>query len=257
MYVYVAVCSCLRMRCLARDSQLSLYLHEPRQDVPRFPPKDAWCGLLCSDGVRWLGQNSYQYRQALQSNDGNTLTRVSIILHFFFFPFVSCGDAVNPLPFTISLYIEHHAYFVSHDYFPPQNNPTLSCSHKLDRSRVLMVGDRQDTDVAFANACSVRSLLVFTGVTHEHEFKDHHDLRTTSDPAKLLPFLMTPAALTTPQTVHSSGALLTPTTDEMLTPLFVAPSVNALAPEIEAKYSNAVAEMVAKPAPSNVILSKL
>ena len=43
---------------------------------------------------------------------------------------------------------------------------------KCDPSRVMMVGDRLDTDIAFANKAGVSSCLVLSGCTSEEEVKD-------------------------------------------------------------------------------------
>ena len=42
---------------------------------------------------------------------------------------------------------------------------TVLTARRLDASRTLMVGDRLDTDVLWANASGVSSLLVLTGVS--------------------------------------------------------------------------------------------
>jgi len=46
----------------------------------------------------------------------------------------------------------------------------LAADHGAVPSRTLMVGDRLDTDIAFANASNMDSLLVFTGVTERDAF---------------------------------------------------------------------------------------
>eukprot|EP01061_Rhynchopus_euleeides_P001442 TRINITY_DN11017_c0_g2_i1.p1 TRINITY_DN11017_c0_g2~~TRINITY_DN11017_c0_g2_i1.p1 ORF type:complete len:314 (+),score=89.51 TRINITY_DN11017_c0_g2_i1:155-1096(+) len=52
-------------------------------------------------------------------------------------------------------------------------NPTvlhqLIAKHGLDKSKVLMVGDRMDTDIEFGNAAGVDTLLVLSGTTAESE----------------------------------------------------------------------------------------
>lgn len=46
----------------------------------------------------------------------------------------------------------------------------LEKTHKLDKSRSCMIGDRLDTDMAFAANCSLGySLAVLSGVTTEQE----------------------------------------------------------------------------------------
>ena len=45
----------------------------------------------------------------------------------------------------------------------PEPLNAVIAAHKLDRSRVLMVGDRLDTDVEFGNAAGVDSMLVLSG----------------------------------------------------------------------------------------------
>lgn len=46
----------------------------------------------------------------------------------------------------------------------------LESTHRLDKSRTCMIGDRLDTDMAFAANCSLGySLAVLTGVTNEQE----------------------------------------------------------------------------------------
>lgn len=46
----------------------------------------------------------------------------------------------------------------------------LEETHKLDKSRTCMIGDRLDTDIAFAANCNLGySLAVLTGITNEEE----------------------------------------------------------------------------------------
>jgi phosphoglycolate/pyridoxal phosphate phosphatase family enzyme len=64
--------------------------------------------------------------------------------------------------------------------------------HNLDKSRSCMIGDRLDTDIAFAANCSLGySLAVMTGVTNEQEImkvsKALKDQNSNSDEAKCVP----------------------------------------------------------------------
>lgn len=71
-----------------------------------------------------------------------------------------------------------------------------------------MVGDRLDTDVAFAAAAGMHSLLVFTGVTKEQQYRDQHRIvaasalplaRIPAPPAAAAVSVAPEAAHTTPQ----------------------------------------------------------
>jgi phosphoglycolate phosphatase len=68
----------------------------------------------------------------------------------------------------------------------------LESLHKLDPSRTCMVGDRLDTDIAFAANCSLGySLAVLTGVTNEPEImkvsKTLQDQNNNNEEAKCVP----------------------------------------------------------------------
>ena len=158
--------------------------------------------------------------------------------------------------------------------------PSPSRSHKLDRARVLMVGDRQDTDIVFANVSGVRSLLVFTGVTPESAFRREHAIAPASFAVPLAPpppFLAAAERSVTapdskageaggnasaaaafgasadsdrPGASAGAGSVRGPLTETLreshMHPYYVAASVNALIPAIEAVHRKSVETMMRK-----------
>ncbi|CRH02481.1 4-nitrophenylphosphatase, putative [Plasmodium relictum] len=52
---------------------------------------------------------------------------------------------------------------------------------KVDKSKVVMIGDRLDTDIIFAKNCKINSILVFTGVTDENIYLNHNHLNIKPD----------------------------------------------------------------------------
>ncbi|CDU20583.1 hypothetical protein YYC_01376 [Plasmodium yoelii 17X] len=51
----------------------------------------------------------------------------------------------------------------------------------IDLSKVVMIGDRLDTDIFFAQNCKIKSILVSTGVTDANVFLNHNNLNIKPD----------------------------------------------------------------------------
>lgn len=51
----------------------------------------------------------------------------------------------------------------------------------VDKSKVIMVGDRLDTDIHFAKNCNIASLLVSTGVTNSHVYLNQNPMAIKPD----------------------------------------------------------------------------
>ncbi|CAD2113379.1 4-nitrophenylphosphatase, putative [Plasmodium vinckei] len=51
----------------------------------------------------------------------------------------------------------------------------------IDLSKVVMIGDRLDTDIYFAQNCKIKSILVSTGVTDANVFLNHNNLNIKPD----------------------------------------------------------------------------
>lgn len=49
---------------------------------------------------------------------------------------------------------------------------TIKQLYKIDDKRTLFIGDRLNTDIAFANNGGIHSLLVLTGISSEKDCKD-------------------------------------------------------------------------------------
>ncbi|CRG97621.1 4-nitrophenylphosphatase, putative [Plasmodium gallinaceum] len=52
---------------------------------------------------------------------------------------------------------------------------------KVDKSKVVMIGDRLDTDINFAKNCKIKSILVSTGVTNSNIYLNHNHLNVEPD----------------------------------------------------------------------------
>lgn len=52
---------------------------------------------------------------------------------------------------------------------------------KIDKSKVIMIGDRLDTDIHFASNCKISSILVSTGVTDPNVYYNNNPQQITAD----------------------------------------------------------------------------
>jgi len=59
--------------------------------------------------------------------------------------------------------------------------------NKMEACNTVMIGDRMDTDIAFANSAGITSVLVMTGVTTEDDLDESHDFSDT--PSLVMPSL--------------------------------------------------------------------
>lgn len=52
---------------------------------------------------------------------------------------------------------------------------------QVDKSKVIIIGDRLDTDIHFAKNCQIQSILVSTGVTNSHLYHNENPMSITPD----------------------------------------------------------------------------